>query len=178
MGSFRIIETTTSRPACIARYIPRRWGARRSALCLMLVVLLDLAACVVPAAAATPGAARTGQMAQYQGLAGRQYHEIAPASEATSPWLRETRQLQGAISSRVISRVFPSRLQNSRPPAVVPLNHSIDAQIAPRNGRDPSVLLRIGAALGLAYLAFLAVWFWATRARRSPPPGKSLDRGV
>ena len=29
-------------------------------------------------------------------------------------------------------------------------------------------MIRIGATLGLIYLAFLAVWFWATRFRMRP----------
>jgi hypothetical protein len=30
-------------------------------------------------------------------------------------------------------------------------------------------MLQIGAALGLIYVGFLAVWFWATRFRLQPP---------
>ena len=31
------------------------------------------------------------------------------------------------------------------------------------------MMLGIAAALGLVYLTFLAVWFWATRLRVRPP---------
>jgi hypothetical protein len=34
-------------------------------------------------------------------------------------------------------------------------------------------MLQIGAVLGLVYLAFLAVWFWATRFRIRPPTSAS-----
>jgi hypothetical protein len=30
-------------------------------------------------------------------------------------------------------------------------------------------MLQIGGVLGLVYVAFLAVWFWATRFRMRPP---------
>jgi hypothetical protein len=46
---------------------------------------------------------------------------------------------------------------------------SIGVQIGAENGRDPRVMIDIAAALGLVYLAFLAVWFWATRVRMRPP---------
>lgn len=41
--------------------------------------------------------------------------------------------------------------------------------IATENGKDARLMLGIAAALGLVYLAFLAVWFWATRIRMRPP---------
>jgi hypothetical protein len=45
----------------------------------------------------------------------------------------------------------------------------IGRAIAVENGKDPRLMLGIAAALGLVYLAFLAVWFWATRIRIRPP---------
>ena len=38
---------------------------------------------------------------------------------------------------------------------------------------NPRVMLQIGAILGLAYFAFLAVWIWATRFRIRPPRSAS-----
>jgi hypothetical protein len=45
----------------------------------------------------------------------------------------------------------------------------IGEQIGSENSRDAQLMIRLGAALGLGYLAFLAVWFWATRFRMRPP---------
>jgi len=45
---------------------------------------------------------------------------------------------------------------------------SIGSWIGAENGRDPRVMLDIAGALGLVYLAFLAVWFWTTRFRMRP----------
>jgi hypothetical protein len=36
---------------------------------------------------------------------------------------------------------------------------------------DRRLMLQIGGALGLAYLGFLVVWFWATRLRPGPHRG-------
>jgi hypothetical protein len=58
---------------------------------------------------------------------------------------------------RQIDRISPSN------------DRSIGEQIGSENGRDPRLMIRIGATLGLVYLAFLAVWFWATRFRMRPP---------
>ena len=44
-----------------------------------------------------------------------------------------------------------------------PNDRSIGQTIGPGNGSDPRLMIQIGASLGLVYLAFLAVWFWATR---------------
>jgi hypothetical protein len=43
------------------------------------------------------------------------------------------------------------------------------SQIGSQKSRDPSLMLQIGAALGLVYVGFLATWFWATRFRMRPP---------
>jgi hypothetical protein len=44
-----------------------------------------------------------------------------------------------------------------------------DAVQSPQPARsksgDTAVMIKIGLLLGLAYLAFLAVWIWATRLR-------------
>lgn len=43
------------------------------------------------------------------------------------------------------------------------------------NARDTSVMIKIGLLLGLGYLLFLTLWFWATRLR--PRPTRA-DRGI
>ncbi len=47
-------------------------------------------------------------------------------------------------------------------------DHRIGGAIASETNRDPRVMLDIAAVLGLSYLGFLAVWFWATRVRMRP----------
>jgi hypothetical protein len=34
---------------------------------------------------------------------------------------------------------------------------------------DTRLVVQVGMLLGVVYLAFLSVWFWATRARVRPP---------
>lgn len=43
------------------------------------------------------------------------------------------------------------------------------------NARDTSVMIKIGLFLGLGYVLFLTLWFWATRLR--PRPTRA-DRGI
>jgi hypothetical protein len=38
-------------------------------------------------------------------------------------------------------------------------------QADPRQYQDDELMLRIGLVLGMTYLAFLAIWIWATRLR-------------
>ena len=38
-------------------------------------------------------------------------------------------------------------------------------QAVPRQYQDNELMLQIGLLLGMAYLAFLAIWVWATRLR-------------
>jgi hypothetical protein len=33
--------------------------------------------------------------------------------------------------------------------------------------KNPRAMLQLGMLFGLAYLGFLAIWFWSTRFRRS-----------
>lgn len=42
-----------------------------------------------------------------------------------------------------------------------------EAQYQPSGSqdRDGELMLRVGALLGMVYIAFLAVWIWATRLR-------------
>ena len=37
-----------------------------------------------------------------------------------------------------------------------------------RNESDGDLLLKLGVVLGTVYVAFLTVWFWATRLRWNP----------
>lgn len=46
---------------------------------------------------------------------------------------------------------------------------------APGNPRDITMMAKIGLLLGLGYLLFLTLWFWATRLR--PRPTRA-DRGI
>ncbi|MGH2922233.1 MAG: hypothetical protein ACRDKU_09225 [Gaiellaceae bacterium] len=44
------------------------------------------------------------------------------------------------------------------------------------NLRDTRLLLKIGLLLGMAYLVFLTLWFWATRVRPRPTrAGRGID---
>jgi hypothetical protein len=47
------------------------------------------------------------------------------------------------------------------------------AGIGVGDGRDTRLMLQIGAGLGALYLAFLGLWFWATRLR----PREAVRRG-
>jgi hypothetical protein len=49
--------------------------------------------------------------------------------------------------------------------SIEPSNKSEDS-VAVR--REPRLMLEIGLLLGAVYMAFLGVWFWATRLRRRP----------
>ena len=189
MGRFRIIGTKTVTPACISRHIDRRRQLLRSRLGLTSIVLAasvayfaPIAAGAVPARAGPPtGAEQAAKMGQYHGLEARQYHGVARSSAVASASLSRSRELANSISARVISRLFTSHSPNSIPKVMIhapiqpsdrisPRNdRSIGGQIASENGRDPRLMIRIGATLGLGYLAFLAVWFWATRFRMRPP---------
>jgi hypothetical protein len=57
---------------------------------------------------------------------------------------------------------------------VDPIRDGFEKAVA-RNGdedaeglRDARLLMQIGIVLGTVYLAFLTVWFWATRMRTTP----------
>ncbi len=185
MGRFRIIETATSTLARIARHIARRGHTRRSARGAISIALVAFAVCVAPAdsngATRAPRAAKTGEVPQYHRFGATQYHEISRSSGATLAWLGESRELQNAIAMPVISRAFTFHSPNSIMKVKIPRwfpsadriggrnDPSIGEQIGTGDGRDPRLMLEIGAALGLCYVAFLAVWFWATRFRMGPP---------
>lgn len=49
---------------------------------------------------------------------------------------------------------------------------------AQENVRDTRVMVKIGLLLGLGYLLFLTLWFWATRVRPRPTrAGRGIDTG-
>jgi hypothetical protein len=95
--------------------------------------------------------------------------------------LSRSGEFVNSISGGVISRLFTPHSPNSISKVEIRTSsrsatqidrqndHPIGRQIAAENGRDPRLMLDIAKALGLVYLAFLAVWFWATRFRMRPP---------
>lgn len=130
-------------------------------------------------------ASEKGQLGQYHGTEGRQYHGIEARFGRISAWRHPSggfgTGLNGPISVAVISPFFTSHLQIpgtklqksplSRGRITDQNDRSIGAQIGagtePQN-RDPRLMLQIGGIFGLVYVAFLAVWFWATRFRMRP----------
>jgi hypothetical protein len=152
------------------------------------VFLASLAYLAAPASArASPGVvhpvtgAKTAKTTQYHGLERRQYHRYGLSSASDSRWLRESSssngELKNAISLSVISRIlaFHSRRPMTKPlishhprfdTRIGILNSS---QIGSQKSRNLSLMLQIGAALGLVYVGFLATWFWATRLKMRPP---------
>ena len=188
MGRFRIIGTKILTTACISRHSDRQRQLRRSRLGLMSIVLAasvayfaPVAAGAAPARAGPPiGAVKTAEMGQYHGLEARQYHRVGRSSAPASASLSRSRKFANSISARVISRLFTSHSPNSTSKVMIqtpvrsndrisaPNDRSIGRQIGSGNGSDPRLMIRIGATLGLVYLAFLAVWFWATRFRMRP----------
>jgi hypothetical protein len=135
-----------------------------------------------------PAGRENGQIGQYHGTWGRQYHGIAARSGPLSAWRRTSRfadsEFSGPIVGRVISPIFTLHSEIGNAKAQIRLDsppgdrtgarkgRSIGAQIGagnePRSG-DPRLMLQIGAVFGLIYVAFLGVWFWATRFRMGPP---------
>jgi hypothetical protein len=63
------------------------------------------------------------------------------------------------------------RYQPSRPAA-------IEAVVTKPTQADTRLMIRIGLLLGIAYLVFLTIWFWATRLRPRPRrAGSGIDTG-
>jgi hypothetical protein len=54
-----------------------------------------------------------------------------------------------------------------------------DASVSPRDStRDTRAMIKIGLLLGMAYLLFLTLWFWATRLRPRPTRARrGIDTG-
>jgi hypothetical protein len=155
---------------------------------MVIVFLAPLTYLAAPASArASPGVvhpvtgAKTAKTTQYHGLEGRQYHRYGLSSASDSRWLRESGsshgELESTISSSVISRILASHSRRPMTKLLISDHPQFDTQVGILNGsqigsqksRDPSLMLQIGAALGLVYVGFLATWFWATRFRMRPP---------
>ena len=188
MGRFRIIGTKTFTAVCISRHIYRRRQLLRSRLGLTSIVLAasvayfaPVAAWAAPARAGPPtGGVQTAEMGQYHGLEARQYHRGGRSSAPASASLSRSRKFANSISAQVISRLFTFHSPNSTSKVMIqtpvrsndrispPNDRSIGEQIGSENSRDLRLMIRIGATLALVYLAFLAVWFWATRFRMRP----------
>jgi len=147
---------------------------------LLVLLAAYFAPTVTGTAAASATALQTARIGQYEGLKARQYHDITWSSGAGSASLSGTSKLNESISTGVISPSFTSRSPDSIPKIVIqslsptaawipPRNdRPIDSEVASGTNRDPRVMLDIAAVLGLCYLGFLAVWFWATRVRMRP----------
>src|SRR5689334_11473477 len=155
-----------------------------------MVVVFGAVLVLAPGAAASgdpigsgPGvknAQRAANM-QYHGSNSGQYHEIATSSGSNSAWLRRPwlvgAKLRNTIYPLVISPRFAARSpighRKQQNHTVTGSQTYIGSQNASRISRDvrgdPQAMIQLGAALGLVYVAFLAVWFWATRFRVRPP---------
>jgi hypothetical protein len=159
------------------------------ALVAYFALTLNGSAGAGPATASiAPAGRENGQIGQYHGTVGRQYHGIAATSGQLSAWQRASRsadgEFNGPIATKVISPIFTSHSEianaNTQKRFDSPSDertgaqngHSIGAQIGAgtesRNG-DPRLMLQIGAVFGLIYVGLLGVWFWATRFRMGRP---------
>jgi hypothetical protein len=155
-----------------------------------MLVVSGVVLVLAPAAAASGGATGSGsgvrsaqraEKAQYHGLNSGQYHEIAASSGSNSAWLRHLSlpgaKLRNTIFPLVISPSFTVRSsiwRRKRQNDVagrsrIYIGSQNASSISPYISSDPRPMLQLGAALGLVYVAFLAVWFWATRLRVRPP---------
>ena len=188
MGRFRIIGTKILTTVCISRHSDRCRQLRRSRFGLTSIVLAASVAYFAPVAAwAAPARAgppargvQTAEMRQYHGLVASQYHRVGRSSAPVSASLSRSREFANSISARVISPLFTSHSPNLTSKIIIqtsirsndrispPNGRSIGGQIGSENSSDPRLMIRIGATLALVYLAFLAVWFWATRFRMRP----------
>lgn len=158
----------------------------------MLLALVGYVALTSSAAASgrpeLPAAREFGQIGQYHGTWARQYHGIAATFGRLSAWQGASwgsnAKFSAPIAKRVISPLFDfhsgiSRTKLQKPVAsrsadriAVRNDRSIGAQIGSgteTESRNPRLMLQLGGVFGLVYVAFLAVWFWATRFRMRPP---------
>ena len=132
-------------------------------------------------AGAVVGAGGQAGLAERQGLSGRQ-RRTAPLSAA---WYRtqksryQLHQRSPQEMSARLSVMVPPFLRDNLEPKVDQIGQQIVQRDAQANGpkvissavrpteqvADARLLLRLGLALGLAYLVFLVAWFWTTRDR-------------
>jgi hypothetical protein len=75
----------------------------------------------------------------------------APISGRTAPVLEQARQ--GSTTPKPVRAVHPAHVAALTDPPV--------------KVKNPRAMLQLGMLFGLAYLGFLAIWFWSTRLRRS-----------
>jgi len=189
LGRFQIIETMLHASACITPHVVRGRRRLRAGLGSTSVVLVAFVAYFGPAltgsasarAGPPPRPLQTPEMPQYHGPEGGQYHLTARSSAPASASLSRSGEMSNPIYETVISPLFTAHSPNSIPKSMIasssrvaaPIGRQNDRRIGSviggENGKDPSLMLGIAAVLGLVYLAFLAVWFWATRFRVRPP---------
>jgi hypothetical protein len=127
------------------------------------------------------GAGGQAGLAARQGLSGRQGH-TAPLSAAWYRTQKSRYQLHQRSSQEISDRVSamtPPFLRDTLDSKVDQIGQQISQRDAQANGpkvissavrpteqvADARLLLRLGLALGLAYLVFLVAWFWTTRDR-------------
>jgi hypothetical protein len=188
VGSFRIIDFKIFSPACIWNHIVSKQRIARAAEAMLIVSAAFVA--LVPTASGSRGpagpgtalrAAQKGEIAQYHGSNRGQYHDSAASSGQLSARLSGSAspsgELRNAIYVQVISPVFTHHSVfgskkgqgDSRDSSGAWIGSQNYSSIQPETRNDPRPMLELGVALGLVYIAFLAVWFWTTRFRVRPP---------
>jgi hypothetical protein len=91
-----------------------------------------------------------------------QYHD---GTSAVSPQItpsiprRKCCQIDSLISYQSRGGAQPEQRER------LGLAENAQYQADPRQYQDDELMLRIGLVLGMTYLAFLAIWIWATRLR-------------
>jgi hypothetical protein len=139
----------------------------------------------------------SSQSQQYRHGSPGQYQERRGLPRPVSAWhlaLNDARELAYTSTSPLFDFDFAVSNANLQKAAISPLgspinlanDRSIDPEILTRtcprrscfNQSDPAVagdtrnerlMLQLGGVFGMFYVAFLAVWFWATRVRGRPP---------
>jgi hypothetical protein len=80
--------------------------------------------------------------------------------------------------ARQVANVNPRRLVGIEAVATKSVELPGARRDASENPRDTRAMIKIGLLLGMAYLLFLTLWFWATRLRPRPTrPGRGIDTG-
>jgi hypothetical protein len=188
LGSFLIIELEiftlagTSIHTAATRRLLRALGAMAVGVAALLALAPAAGASRAPTGSRTAlRADQRSEIAQYHGQNTWWYHEMAAGSGRTLAWLSKPAppggELRDAISAQVISPISvfhsPNGSGNAQTSGSVGSTGHTSSQnvrqIRPDISSDPRPMLRLGTALGVVYLLFLAVWFWATRLRLRPP---------